>query len=288
MSERLTDAEPVLVAPRSWPDLVFHVLAHVAGSAGLASSLYDPAYVQFVEQRLGPARERALGEDAQVLGRAVGSHQALARAQLLGWLFHTVEQASVHAATDLGELVTSDVAEPSLVGPLAAAGPSVELLRCAALLERAAFERLPAALCDRAMLGRALCDAVPLAPGLRGARVMTLRSLRLRGRVRGADIWVGVPCAEPGPDRPHVVWQASHEATVRELGLVAAGGAELGERAVEAVAVVLLAQRAAEAGLGSEHGRWLAHLATPRPSLEPSSLDGPQRRWLAECRRANG
>ena len=289
MSGRLTDAEPVLVAPKSWPDLVFHVLAHVAGSAGLASSLYDPTYLQYVEQRLGPAGERSLGEDAQVLGRALDSHQALARAQLLGWLFDTVAQASAHAATDLAALAASDVAEPSLLAPLAAAGPGVELLRCAAELEHASFARLPAALCDRAMLGRALCDAVRIAPGLRGARVMTLRSLRLRGRVRGADIWVGMPCADPGPDRPHVVWQASHEATVRELELLsAAAGAELGERAVEAVAVVLLAQRAAEAGLGSEHGRWLAHLATPWPSVEPSSLDAPQRRCLGECRRANG
>jgi hypothetical protein len=289
MTDPVADAEPRLVPAKSWPDLLFHVLAHVAGTAALASSVYDPAYVRFVERSLGSAHERPLGEDADVLGRVLGSHEALARVQLLAWLFDTVEQASASAEADLGALAASDVAEPSLRAPLAAEGPSVELLRCAAELERGAFERLPQALCDRAMLGRALGDAVRIAPGLRGTRIMPVRSLRLRGRVRGADIWVGAPCADPGPDRHHVIWQASHEATVREVGLVLQAGAmALDERAVEAVAVVVLGQRAAETGLGAEHARWLAHFASPGPSIDPAQLDATQQRALAGCRQSNG
>jgi len=289
MSQHAAQREPTLVPSNSWPDLVFHVLAHVARSAHLPASIYDPIYVGFVEQRLGPARERPLGEDAVVLGRVIRSHEALARVQLLAWLFDSVEQASACARRDLGALGSSDVAEPALLAPLALEGPPVEILRCAAELERAAYERLPAAPVEHDSLAQALRDAAGLAPGLRGAEIMALRALRLRGRVRGSSIWVGVPCADPGPDLGHVLWQAKHEATVREIGLtLAASGAQLAERSVEAVAVVLLAQRAVEAGRGAEHACWLDHLASPKPSIDPAALDPAELHALAECRRSNG
>ncbi|MBW2459905.1 MAG: hypothetical protein JRI68_35775, partial [Deltaproteobacteria bacterium] len=83
---------PALLPARSWPDLVFHVLAHVADTAHLPASVFDPTYVQYAEGHLGPAAQRPLAEDAAVLGRVLPTHEELARAQLLAWLFDDVDQ----------------------------------------------------------------------------------------------------------------------------------------------------------------------------------------------------
>ncbi|MBI4699710.1 MAG: hypothetical protein HY744_00860 [Deltaproteobacteria bacterium] len=278
-----------ILASRSWPDLVFHVLAHVEATAALPASLFDPFYVRFAARHLGPAAGRQLGEDAAVLGRVLVTHELLARAQLLAWLFAGGEQAGACAERDLAQLRPDEVADPSLLAPLAAAGPAVELLRCAAELERDAHGRLPPAELDPGPFAQALERTAAVAPLLADCGVMPLRALRLRGRVRGREIWVGLPSDEPGPELDHVVWQACHEATVLELGEQAgASGERLGARAVEHAAVVLLAARARDAGREHEHARWLGHLGTGTISTERDALGDVEAGLVAACRRERG
>ena len=275
---------PSLHCASAWPDLVFHVLAHVRASAHLPASVYDPSYVQYAEHHLGPAAERPLAEDAAILGQLSQSHDALVRLQLLAWLFRSDEDARPSAPRDLSELTAAEGADAALLAELSAAGPAVELLRCAAELERPVHALLPPLPCDEQAVAQALAHAVAVAPWLGGAAVTLVRSLRLRGRVRGRDIWVGVPSAALGLELAHVIWQASHEATVAEC---TAQHAELGlalhSRAIEQVAVVLLGERSQSLGRHAEHARWLAHFGDHAPSLARASLRQTERSLLEAC-----
>ncbi|MCA9619080.1 MAG: hypothetical protein KC731_08660 [Myxococcales bacterium] len=260
---------------RPHAELVFHVLAHVAATAALPASVYDPRYVAFVAEALGPAEDRWLGEDARALGVMLRDHDALARVQLLAWLHDEVPVATI-AAAPLTSLAEGEVARPELLAPLIAEGPAVELLRCSVALEAEAQARLPVPVMDD--LGPALERVEAAAPSLARLTLVPLRALRLRGRVLGRSVLVGWPCAALDLSVEHVAWQAAHEATVREVASSAVG---IVERGVERVALALLATRAAEVGLADEHRRWLAHLAGP-PSVDPSALVGDEARRYAE------
>jgi hypothetical protein len=75
----------------------------------------------------------------------------------------------------------------------------------------------------------------------------------------------------------HAALQAAHEATVLEVNEAAAmGGSPLPERAAEAVAVIVFAERAAAHGRAGDHGVWAAHFGLQpehfaRAGLPPSS-----------------
>lgn len=251
---------------RSWADLVFHVLAHVAGSSHLAASAYDPRYVAWAERRLGPATDRHLADDARLLSELAPSHPELARLQLLAWLFVDLERPQALASRALQSLEPSEVDDPSVS---ASAHPAAELLWCACLLELPAFVMLPPPEVDQRRVAEALNRARRWAPGIAECRIDLVRSLCRRGRVRGAEIWVGVPDPELGVSLDHVLWQASHEATVRELGRRAP---QAGERDVEHAAVVLLHERALAAGAGADHARWLAHFGANAPPVDRAAL----------------
>jgi hypothetical protein len=266
--ERSASARAIELRP--WADLVFHVLAHAVDSAPLAASLYDRVYVDFAAQKLGPASDRNLAEDAAVLGRVLDSHELFARVQLAARLFDSIEAASQHAAIDLTELAQRGIVALELVRSLEPVLDAAELLRAASELEREAFLGLPAVSFDRAALARALDEKSATAPLLARSKVAAVRSLRLRGRAFPGEIWVGVPGVELGVSIEHAAWQACHEATVLELR--AAAPAEIGERAIEHGAVVLMAERARSSGKETEHRRWLAHFGQNAPSLERELL----------------
>ncbi|MBI4953862.1 MAG: hypothetical protein HY908_17695 [Myxococcales bacterium] len=299
---------PVLCPNHAWPDLVLHVLAHVAGTADRAASVYDPAYVAFAARHLGRAGARTLAEDAAALAVLLPSHAALARAQLVAWLFPSPEAAGACAERDLADLAREPPAEVACRAALAglAAAPAVELaglelLRCAALLEAPSHAALPPAVLaprERAALEAALAALVPVAPLLARVDVVPRRALRLRGRVRRrplaptpgshalAEIWTGLPCDDPGPDVAHVAWQAAHEASVLEVARVAEGatGPAAAERAVEHAAVVLLAERADEAGRGAERAAWYAHFGLDAPHVSRARLAPAEAELVARCR----
>ena len=256
-----------------------HVLAHVTTTAAIAASVHDPAYVRWADAALGPASERALAEDAAVLGRSLASHETLARAQLLAWLFDDAERAAAVAQRDLGELHADEVDRPALLAPLIELGPALEVLRCAAELEREGLAALGSPRVDGAELGGAVEALVQVAPELATSRLSCLRSLRLRGRLYGDEIWIGAPGPELNLATEHVAWQAAHEATVREV----AHAGRLVERSVEAVALVLLAERAERAGRREAHHRWLAHLAGP-PPIDAAALSLEERDVLQRAR----
>ncbi len=134
---------PTLLPGRSWPDLVLHVLAHVTATAHLPASLYDPIYIRYAEQHLGPSGQRPLAEDVAVLGRVLPTHELLSQGQLLAWLFDDVAQAAGCAERDLADLEPGQVVRPRLLDPLIALGAPAEVLRCSALLERESQARLP-------------------------------------------------------------------------------------------------------------------------------------------------
>lgn len=238
---------------REWPELVFHVLAHVRATAHVAASVYDATYVAFVERHVGPASRRPLEEDAQILGQLLPTHEALARAQLVAALFQSSSDATRHADTDLDALET---VSPSLRAALRPIAQGAELLRCAALLESEMMAALPAVKPPDPRLRDALARVERASPTLRGYTLVPIRALRLRGRLVGSEIWHGVPARDLELDPDHVAWQVAHEASVGE---VVAAKRPLAEREVEHVALVLMAERAAHCGLAEPHSRWLAH-----------------------------
>lgn len=241
-------------------DLVFHVLAHV--SVDVPAGAYDPEYVRWCERTLGPASSRELATLASDVARAAPTHDALARAQLLAWMFRDVQNAARAFDRSLAELRPDDVARPELLRALAG-DPAAELLFCAVALEAGAHASLPAIAADAAF-GSARAEVARAAPRLAEMPVETVRSLRLRGRVYDATIFVGVPSPiAPGAPVEHVAWQAGHEATVAELA-----AARLPFDQHEHAAVVLLATRARRAGLAEGHARWLAQLRAPSPSFD--------------------
>lgn len=245
---------------RPWADLVFHVLAHVRASRHLRASVFDATYVRFAEHHLGAAAARRLAQDADVLGRCLPDDGTLANAQGLAWLFDSFEQAERSVARDLATLAPGDVTDSTRLASMASAGPAVEVLRLACHLEGEHHTRLPRVEIDDSALRRELSAVRSAAPGLDECRVVVVRALRLRGRVRGDEIWIGAP--DPALNCPlaHVVWQAAHEATVRDVVRSVAGMEAPTTDAMEHAALVLLRERAASANLATEHSRWLANL----------------------------
>jgi hypothetical protein len=250
-----------VTAGRSWADLVFHVLAHVRATASLSASLYDAEYGEWCAGILGDPEGRELAADARVLAELAPSHDELAFLQLLAWLFDDEARARAVETIDLTDLDGAAVDDRALLAVLKKSGTralrALEVLRCAAALERHAFARLPEVARDDDALRTALAGVVPAAPALVRHRIVTVRALRLRGRVRGEEIWIGAPGACRGPSLDHVAWQAAHEATVAELH---DAWVRKGHDALETAALRLLATRARDAGLEDPHARWLAHL----------------------------
>ncbi len=255
---------------QGWPELVFHVLAHVEQTAALPASAFDASYCAFVEQHVGPCVQRPLGEDAALLGRALSGHGQLARLQLLAWLFEDAEHALAVAQRDLTELTGEQVARPRLLSQLPLADPLLEALRCAALLECEVMDQLPPVSCDAAVVGGALAQLSQVAPRLRDLRWRPLRALGWRGRVAFGEIWTGVPAGWSGaPTVAHVAWQAAHEATVIEL---AERYPQMAELATEQLAVLLLHRRAGTLGLEPAHADWSRAL---HPSVAAALERGP-------------
>jgi hypothetical protein len=236
----------------SWAEAVFHVLAHAPGKS--AASCWDRVYVAWIEERLGPASERSLGDDAATLATLLTDFEALARAQALAWVFPDPDAARAHAAEDL-DAIAGGVDERALATCLTA-GPAVEVLRAAAELELDGLAALGVPDFDREAFAMALDDVGRAAPLLARCRVEHVRSLPRRGRaLDGSSIFVGVP-GIAGAEIDHVAWQAAHEATVLEcVRAKESGFGELEKRAID-----LLGLRARDVGLGARHARWLATL----------------------------
>jgi hypothetical protein len=245
--------EPMGVdAGNSWLGLVFHVLAHLDATT-LPASVHRPEYIRYVETQLGPASNRALGQDVNVLRPLIGTHTRYAQLQLLAWLYPDVQSALADADRDLSELASSPVTH-ALLSALQALGPAAELLRCAALLEAPHFAELQPLAFDPEALQVELRQAVRAAPWLRNYPVQRVDSLTRHGRVYGRQIWVGTPHRAVAVEADHVAWQAAHEATVNEVRLKQPSKPE---REVEGEAIALLQSQAARAGLQTAHSRWL-------------------------------
>lgn len=229
----------------AWTEAVFHVLAHVDVGA-IPASCHDLRWIRFAAERLGPARERKLAEDAAVLATLLGDHDRLAFAQALAWAFASAEEARAAVSRDLSELA-GDAIRTAL-----AAGPAAEVLRAAAELELDALEALEAPSSAAEEMRSALAAVAPAAPHLANCQVSLARPLPVRGRAFGTSIVVGVP-GVPGAEAGFCAWQAAHEATVLEIG--AGPFVE-----VERRALALLRSRARRAGLAAEHARWLSRI----------------------------
>jgi hypothetical protein len=239
--------------------------------------VYDAAYVAFAARHLGAAEARALGADAAALWALGLDHEGLARLQALAWLFDDLERASAVALRDLGELGAQDVADAALLAALSKPDARLELLRCAVELERPAFEALPPSATEHAELVEHLESVLPAAPELRECRVAVVRALGLRGRVRGREIWVGARYDQGGASPEHAAWQAAHEATVREVERQPESFGPGSERAIEAIALVLLGERALRSGLSVEHARWFGHFGGRAGTLDVARLPAASR-----------
>lgn len=257
----------------SWAERVFHVLAHVRATAHLAPSLYDEAWIRRAAAALGPAESRPLAEDAATIGALAPDHDRLARVQLLAWLFDADHPPEACADRELVALGPADVAAPELLPPLVALGAAAEVLRAAAELED--LSPLPPPAGDFEEVRSGLAARVHAAPRITALSVEGVRSLRLRGRVRGRAVWVGTP----DDDLPalHPIWQALHEATVAE---VHAALGDVAHAPLEQAASALLAHRADAAGLRAEHRGWLAHFGRNAPDLDPVHLPAATRARL--------
>jgi hypothetical protein len=257
---------------------VFHVLAHVDVGA-VPASCHDAAYIAWAAARLGPATERALAEDARVLAATLASHDALARAQLLAWLWREESHVREAAVCELRELRDVDVADPAALVRVQGLGAPVEVLRAAAELELPRLKALDAAPVERG--ARALTDALAeiarAAPWLLRMELATVRALPRRGRVHHASIFVGAP-GVAGAELHHVAWQAAHEATVSEVERSPRGlaGPPPTFEAVERAALGLLRSRARRAGLADTHARWLSTLDLGALGPIPDVEDGAE------------
>lgn len=250
------------------------MLAHV-DVGPVAASCFEPTWIAFAEARLGPAGERALGDDARHLAAALATHDALAAAHGVAFLFEGERQACAASSFDLADMPASLVVDPRALALARTAGAGAEILRAAAELE------LPhlASRCDeagwaapsRAALGAALAAITPAAPGLATMTIEIARPLVRRGRAFGGRIVVGAP-GVASAEAEHLAWQAAHEATVSEIGASTAGFVETERRAL-----ALLRSRARRAGLSEGHARWLATLdlrGVPGERAQPRTL-GP-------------
>jgi hypothetical protein len=129
---------------------------------------------------------------------------------------------------------------------------------------------------DARALGAELSRVVHAAPALSAFRIGVVRALGRRGRVRAREIWIGAPGAHFGVSPSHAAWQAAHEATLAEVERIVPREGE-SDRPAEHAALVLLAARAARAGLLSEHAAWVAHFGAGLPPLDSGSLAEPYR-----------
>jgi hypothetical protein len=249
----------------AWAELVFHVLAHVRG--GVAASAFDPTWIAFAERHLGAASARHLGEDAALLAGAATSHDALAELQLLAWLFEDSARAAACAERTLAELTPADVDDPAVLAHLAGNGLA-EVLRAAAELEAEAFAALPEVARGRVDYATVLRAA----PWLARFSIDHLRPLRIRGRVRGERVFVGVASEALAVTPEHVAWQAAHEATVAEVHRRArARGLPVTHHPLEHTALVLLAEGARSIGESAAHATWIGHFANV-PRLDREEL----------------
>jgi hypothetical protein len=236
-----------------YAELFFHVFAHVAATSPLPASVFSRGYVAWSESVLGSASARPLADDARFLAVEFSSHTALASVQSLAKLYRTTHRLSQAGARSLAELSADDVDEPRALRHLQGLGAGAELAFCALLLELPAFARLPLPPPVPEALGKRIASLVRVAPGLEQARLGCVRSLHLRGRAWGDEIWVGHPGAEIAPSIEHAAWQAAHEATVVAVSREQPG---LAERTVEAEAVQRLTRHAAAAGEQDGHRAW--------------------------------
>ncbi|MBX3192442.1 MAG: hypothetical protein KF819_35955 [Labilithrix sp.] len=229
------------------------MLAHV--DVGVAASCHSPAWIAWAEARFGPARERTLADDAALLARTSTTHERLARAQILAWVWRDTSRVRAAIARDLASLTDRDVDDASALSWAQRAGPDAEILRATAELELDFFAaRAPV---DLDEIARAIAAVTLAAPALEGAEVLLARPLPRRGRAFGGarrSIVVGVP-GVAGAEVEHVAWQAAHEATVLE-----SAQREATFEAIERRALGLMRSRARGAGLAGGHARWLATL----------------------------
>lgn len=259
-------------ADRGWPGLVHHVLAHVPLPE--PGGTHEPAYVQCCA-RTEKARP-GLAEEVDVLARC-GLAEGR-RLQLLAWLFEDEAEALRWSSTNVSDLSEGVVARPDVLAMLRSdPSPALELLRCACALEVERFAQLSSPGADG--LQETLSAALSWAPGLEGRDIRVIPALWRRGRVGWGEIWVGSPEPNSGPGLEHVTWQACHEATVAEL---APYDRHQAHETLESAALVLLRERAHEAGQLAAWRRWRSHLGGSVPELR-SSLTPAARRLLAEA-----
>ncbi len=266
-----------IASASSWTEAVFHVLAHVQAGP-LPASCHDEHWIAYASTHFGPASSRELAADASLLATLLTTHEALAAAHSLAWLW-TAAEARSHAATDLASLPVACSPSPvpgfSYLPSLLSLGPAAELLRAAAELELPLLECLPPLpLSLSPALSAALSPLLPAAPDLVRCHLALTRPLPRRGRLHNATIMIGAP-GVAGADVDLVAWQAAHEATVHEV-LAASRVAPLRYADLERRALGLLRGRARRHGLGGAHARWLATLDLRALGPIPDVDDRPQ------------
>lgn len=246
----------VALAP-SHAELVFHVLAHVPCSA--PSSLYDPAYVDWVAGYLGPAEARPLGQDVAVL--AGQSHAGAIRLQRYARVFADPHVARAWTTSPLEDVPATALERVDQRDALLPSDDVLEVLRCAVALELDAWRHLPPVWAPPS-LAHDLAPWGELAPRLLRMPLFGLRSLGARGRLWDDGIWIGLP--DDRTRLEEVGWQAAHEATLAEV----CDAEALDEDTAERVSVALLAARAECHGYETHvaHAAWVARYGA-RPSL---------------------
>lgn len=277
--------EPNVTLASQWTDLVFHVLAHVAATAHRPSSIFDPHYIDFCKIQLGSPTERALAQDIAVLAQVLDTHERLAKAQVLAWLFLDLDQSARVASSEIHELDPGQVASPAALRAICNLGFRVECLRAAAELEAEHYRKLPMPHVPSPRLEKGFSQLAVVAPRLGDTQVSVSRALCRRGRIFEGTIVVGCPDEQLGVSEHHVIWQAAHEATVLEVEQPAVE-AGLDERAIEAAALVLMTERATRANLAEEHGLWLAHFGPHYPRPKRKRLSDLARAVIDTCERA--
>ena len=160
------------------------MLAHVRAGA-LPASCHDEQWIAYASTHFGPASSRELGADASLLATLLTTHEALAAAHSLAWLW-TAAEARAHAAADLSSLPVacslSPVPSVSSLPSLLSLGPAAELLRAAAELELPLLESLPPL--SRSLspaLTAALSPLLPAAPDLARCHLALTRPLPAAG-----------------------------------------------------------------------------------------------------------
>lgn len=244
-----------------WAEAVFHVLAHV--DVGFASSCFSRAYVTWIEARSPGAAERA-----HLPAFLVQTHDTLARAQALAWVFASAESNRRWSDCNLDEVEADN---DDALHIARSSGHLGEVLRATAELEMSELEVLAPPPFDGGELTRALEAVLPAAPALEDFTIAVTPPLGLRGRVLGHTIFTGLPgIAEATAE--HVAWQAAHEAAVT----VAAKVAQADFIAIEREALARLRLGARRAGLGEQHATWLARLDLRAIGAIPDVDDGTE------------